>query len=380
MTLEMAAAAGDDANTVTPSSDTTQTLTDATNAFTQVTAYANAIANIVLQPATTPPETWFTTLDTALKSAQAHCTTWTETIGPGMSSTIPQALIDYGSLFTASCDDIISTLVNSKYEPDSDDRNTILGDIQTLLDFMATQTTAVATLQTQFTKFQSDVLADHTALTTGAGDAQKALNLDNETIATINATIAQLHADIAAASMKATASEIGIGLSIFVGLCAVVAVVATGGAAAPIVVGVVAVVGLGAAIGTTVVYTQQVVSDMAKLQEQQDELSTDQAQATALQSILTTTQTIVTANEAASAALTTLAQVWKDLTTKLTAVQTDLTNAHKAGDGKTFGAHAVKIWTSDAEKQWNQMITFATNMQTALLGTTVTSVAAPKAA
>jgi hypothetical protein len=61
-------------------------------------------------------------------------------------------------------------------------------------------------------------------------------------------------------------------------------------------------------------------------------------------------------------------------------VQTDLTNAHKASDGKTFGAHAVKIWTSDAENQWNQLITFATNMQTALLGTTVTTVAAPKAA
>jgi Bacillus haemolytic enterotoxin (HBL) len=367
-----------DSTYVAPDGASNQNLADTVNSMTAVTGYANAIANIVLLPATTPPADWFPVLSGALVMAQSHCQTWVEVIGPNLSSGIPQTLIDYGNFFAATTQDILS-IVGSSTDLNAASRQLVLQDIDGLLEFLATESTAVATLHTQLKQFQSDVLADHTALSTGTGAAQKALNLDEATIATINSNIAGIQAAIATASTQATYSEIGIGLSIFVGLCAVTLAVATGGAGA-VLVGCVAVAGFGAAIDRTVAYNETVTSDLAKLQVQQNALTDDQAQATALSSIVNTTQTIVTANEAASAALDTLETIWTTLTGKLTSVQKDLIGADKAADGKTFAAHTVRVYTNTAVAAWNQLIADATNVQTALVGTTVTSLTPPPAA
>ncbi len=365
---------------VTTAANTTQHLTDATNAITQVTAYANVIANIVLNSTTTPPPSWFQPLNDALTLAQTHVKVWVETLGPDISSKAPQTIIDYGNLFSAATQDIIATLQASGYRPNSDQRQEILGDLSTLVDFIGTQTSAIGDLKTQLKTFQDNLLADHTSLAAAINGAQGQLESDNDQIATINAKIASITADLAAASTKATMSDIGIGLSIFIALVAVVAVVASGGAALPLLVAGVAVAGVGAAIGTAVVYTQQQAADIAELQTYNNELSDETAQVVALTAIINTTTTIVAANEAASAALDSITTVWTDLLTKTTSVQTALQHAHDAADAATFGAFAVKIWTTDAQTSWNQLVTFCTNMQTALLNTTVTNAVLPKAA
>lgn len=369
-----------DPGSITADPATTSHLTDATNSFTTVTAYANAIANIILNPATDPPAAWFNTLGTALTLAQTHVRTWVEVLGPQMSSNVPQTIIDYGNLFAAAAQDIISVLQASGNNPNAAQRQQILGDISTLQQFITTEQGVISGLQTQLKAFQDNVLNDHNSLSSGANAAQTALNLDDATIASIQAQIAAVQADLLAATQKATASEIGIGLAIFIGIVAVVAVIATGGAAAPLVVGAVAVIGLGAAIATTVIYSKQQADDQEKLTDLTAELTSDQAQAASLSAILNTTQTIVTANEAASAALDNLAGVWSDLLTKTNSVANDLANADKAGDGVHFGAFAVRLWTKDALAAWNQLVTFATNMQTALLGTTVSNVSQAQAA
>ncbi len=365
---------------VTADAATTDHLTDATNSLTSITAYANAIANIVLEPATDPPADWFNTLKSSLSTAQTHAKTWVETLGPSVSSTVPQTIIDYGNLFMASAQDIITVLQTSNYQPDAAQRQQILGDITTLQQFIMTQQTTVKSLQAQLKTFQDDVLSDHTALSNGANGAQTALNLDQAMIDMINTQIDTVTADFMSASSKAQSSEIGLGLAIFITIVAVVAIVATMGAALPILVAGVGVVGIGASIATTVIFTRQQAEDYSKLQELNSQLSTEQAQVVSLKAILKTTQTLVTANEEASAALDKLADVWATLLTKIDSVLSDLNAADMAGDGTHFGAYLVKLWTEDANIAWSQLVTFCTNMQTALLNTTVTMATQPQAA
>lgn len=358
---------------VTPSGDTQTHLTSATNAIALVTAYANAIANIVLTANTDPPEAWFAPLDTALTSAQTHVTSWVDTLGPALSAKVPQTIIDYGNLFSAASSDILSVLQASNYNPDSAGRQEILGDLSAMLGFVSTQIQTITDLQTELKTFQDNLLADHKALALGAAGAQAQLDLDNTTIANIQAQIATITADLNTATQNATMSDIGIGLGIFIALVAVVAIVATGGAALPCLVAGVAVIGIGAGITESVINTPQIAEDQAKLTALNAELTTDQQQATALQAILNTTQTIVTANTAASAALDNIVTVWEDLLTKTTSVQTALQAADAAADGATFGAFAVKLYTKDAVTSWSELVAWCTNMQTALLGITVTT-------
>ena len=335
-------------------------------------AYAHSVANVDLRPATDPPEDWYKNLEKAVGVAQTNTKVWTDSLGPDIGSNVPQTIIEYGNLFVATTDDILEVLKRSGMNPDKKQRQDILDDLKQLLDFINDRVKVVGDIHDKLKVFADNAASDHDAITKGKDNALARANVDDDSAARIRIHIIQLQEDLKVQEQRATEAEVGLGFSIFIGLVAVAVAVGTAGAAAPTVIGVVAVAGLSSSIATTVIYTKEVGDDMRKIREAQEKLNDTQNQAVALHAITDSTQGLVDANEAAKSALTHIITWWDDLKAKTESVQTDLKHAHDAADGRAFAAHAVKIWTKDAQKAWNQLIAFATNAQTALVTTTVT--------
>src|SRR5215217_3012072 len=79
------------------------------DALLQIRAYCNSVLATKLTPVTEPPPDWFKDLNTNLGLAQTHCSNWAA-IEMQMVTTIPQALIDYGNIFTAGVTEIVGIL------------------------------------------------------------------------------------------------------------------------------------------------------------------------------------------------------------------------------------------------------------------------------
>lgn len=353
-----------------PDTDATvSTLTDATNSIASISAYAHALLNIVLTPATTPPPSWFGPLSTNLAAAQTHAQTWIETLGPAVSSTVPQAIINYSNLFTVATNDIVNILTESGGEPDEAQQKQITQLFNMILTELRSDKQTVLDIQTQLQTFSANIQTDHTNLVTGSNSALADVALDETTIATIQGQIAQVTADMAAQNAKALSSEIAIGVGIFIAIAAFALAVATAGATAPLLVGTVAVLGVGAAIGTAVVYSQKAADDLVKLTGLQSSLSDEQRQVVSLNALVASVNTIVTENEAAQTAMTAVLTTWSTLEGKLVSVLNDLQN----------NKYPLLIDIGTAQLAWSQLVTFATGMQTSLGGMTVQPVITPPA-
>lgn len=363
-----------------PSVDDAQSsLTDGFNATQMVTAYAHAILNIVINPPDDSEVDW-TSFNANLAAAKSHAQSWIDTLGPAVSSQVPQSIINYGNTFNAATGDILSILTSSNYNPTDAQKQQIIQLIDATLTELGIQKQTIINLQgppvgssdpvpdqvTTLRQFSAALTSDHTNLLTGANDVQHALNLNQQDIDNINTQITKVQAEIAKANTAATASEIGIGVGIFLAVAAFALAVATGGAAAPLAVGVVAVLGVGAAVGTTVAYSVQANEEISKLHKMQAELADEQRLATSLNGVADSVNNLVSQNEAAQTAMSEVLTMWETLEGKLQSVIDDLNRA-EADTVAIIQALDIQA----AQTAWAQLTDFATKMQEAASGATV---------
>ena len=363
-------------DSLTPTTDETKSnLTDGFNSTMLITAYSHAMLNIVINPASSPPPAWFDTFNANLKTAQQHAQNWVDNLGPQISSTVPQTIIDYGNTFSAATGDILNILQTSNDNPNADQEKQILALVEALLTQLGAQKKTILDLQTQLQAFASNIIQDNANMQDGQNSAENAIQADKETIQKIKDHISRLQVDMAKANAKATVSDIGIGVGIFVAIAGFALAVATGGAALPLVVGAVAVVGVGGAIASSVIFNDQASKDLEQINSLQGQLSDENKQVAALQSIVSSITSLVTENEAAQKAMTSVLTMWDTLEGKLQTVLKDLNTAEKDTPGIL---QQLDIQTS--QKAWQQLVGFATNMQDAASGLTIQPLITQKSA
>lgn len=348
-------------------------LTTHVNATIAVTGYAHAILNLFIQPMM-PLQSWYPSLNGNLDTAKQHAQGWVNTLAPDINSLVPQAIINYGNVFNAASGDILKILMNSNDNPSPADMQQIVALLEAMLSSLGMQQQVVIGLQTRLRQFAVDVLSDNTNLQTGTDSIQNALNLDEQTQQRIMRMILRLQTDISLNTQKVLTSEIALGIGIFIVAAAFALAVATGGAAAPLLIGAIALAGVGAAVGTTTAYSVDSLRDMAELQAEQQKLGEETMQILALTGLVNTFTNIVALNEAAQQALTVVATQWDDLSNKLQSVITDLQQADNVA------GILQQVELQAAQTAWAQLVQFAMQMQIVTSSITLQPALMPPAA
>ena len=347
--------------------NTQQGLADHLDALSVVTAYSHAVMNTVINPVSTPPESWFQPLNTNLNTAKTHALTWVTDIAPKMGATIPQSIINFGNDFDAATGEILRIIDGAAQRSlTSRETSTIIALIESTLESVEEQRSAVTTVEGQVLTLHRDFNADHERLVTGQNSAAAAVRLaDGERLAIEN-KIGELQTRLDAARAKITASGIGLGLSIFICVAAFALAVASGGAATGLIVaGAVGVVGMAASATTLGIFSAETSALSAELYQQQQLLIDKKRQVAALSGLNDTVARLVTHNESAKMALTNVQTMWTSLGQKITAV----TDVLKKGRDAREELRRAKIVR--ARDSWNQARDYAQKVQDLASGTTL---------
>ncbi|MBZ0092212.1 MAG: HBL/NHE enterotoxin family protein [Sulfuricellaceae bacterium] len=340
---------------------TKQQLTDNLNSNQVVTAYSLALLNVSLNPipGLNPQPDWFDTMQTNLAAAKQSGQYWIDTLGPQLFSTVPQSIINYSDTFNADTGFILQILKDCNYNPGTDQKDQILALLNNTLQELDTQQGAIVDAQTALVAFSQTVSEQHQQLVDGNNGALAALQEDQDQVIGIQGQIADLNAKLAADSTLATTSEVGLGVGIFIAVAGFALCVATGGLAAPAVVGGAGVVGAGLGIAGTTVWNIDKTNDLKNIQKEQNLLSAENAQISALQTIISTTGTLTTANESAEAALVAIKAMYETLAQKM---QATINNVEAADNADIPGIlQAAKITT--AQTDYDQLTAFATQIE-----------------
>jgi hypothetical protein len=356
-------------------------LTASLNATQAVSAYCHALLNTAIFPPAVSQMNW-ADFQSNLGVAQTHAQYWVDTLGPVVSAKVPQGIINYGSTFTNATNDIVNIISSAPNNiPTPDQSKEILQLVQALLDALRAEKVVVEAIHgtsplltlgqpydgpvTTLEQFSAAVQGDYTRLKTGKDDVQTASGLNQQQIDSINTQITKLQQEISTANKIATASEVGLGLGLFLAVASIGLAIVTGGVGA-MVVGAVAVVGVGGAIASTAVFSVEADKEVAELHQEQQALSDDQKIATALSGITNSVDGLITQNEMATEAMTAVLTMWLVLEGKLEAVIVEL----QAADADPAGIlQALDIQT--AQTRWSQLTEFATQMQEVASGVTV---------
>jgi hypothetical protein len=342
-------------------------LAEQLDALSIVTAYSHAIANTVINPVSTPAESWYAPLNADLNEAKGHALIWIRDIAPKIGAEIPQTIINYNNIFTAAAEDLL-TIVGNKTSLTNAEKNQVIELIEVTLESLNEQKSKVDAVKSQIITLSDHFAADHDKLVNGKNSAANAVKLAESERQTIENKIAELQTDLADARQKVTVAGIGLGLGIFLAVAAFALAVATAGAAtALIVAGAVGVVGVGVAATFTGIYTAKIGKLMEEIAERQAALADKKKQVTALKGLVDTMSKLQGHNESAKLALTNVSTMWNTLNGKLEAVLTNLKNAQ----GESAGAAARRMNIKAARTSWNETAAWAQKIQDLASGTRV---------
>lgn len=354
------------------------TLAGHLSAVLQIRGYALAVENTVLTQISDPPPDWWDQVTGSLATAQTHTKTWTETLEPAITSTIPQSVIAMGSKFTTAADDILSILAASPV-PSPDQQATILSDLQWMSEHLAKSLDDISTLSQTFTTFQSDSGKDFTALSAGNASIQQAILSDTNVITRLNGDIASAQADIAADKAAMTAAGIAGGVGLFVGVGVMGLGAAGTGPLAPVAIAVGALIMVGSIVEMAAVigvYAKKLADAQTRLNDDQAELTAEGQQVASLTLVSNTVDGLVEQNKAMGQSLSEIADWWAGTKAKLDTVIDDVQNAH---DDIGFW-HPFKLDVTTAKADWQDFAAFATNMQDMATGAPVQKVDVAKPA
>jgi hypothetical protein len=339
--------------------DTKKNLSGIAFAVAQVTGFALAVKkhNTVTL---TPEPAWYADFKLKLALAQHEADDWMTRLSPAMFSKVPQSIINYGNLFDAAMTEVRQIVAAMGPRPTPDEKEALTQIFAALLGELGDQKRVIGRLDGDLKQFYGNVSGFRTAFDT----AQKAANKDKTAsqvkLEALTREIETLRAEAKAAGTKTMASGIGLGVSLFVLVAAIGFTLATGGAAAPLIVGAVALVGAVAGTVGMVVFTKEQNARLASIQTKMAELKSEEVLILALGQIASAIGALVDQADEALKGLGTLLNTWATLETKLESVIGDVTSADQA---KLRAL--ISVFTNKSKASWDDLTNYALLLQRA---------------
>lgn len=334
-----------------------QQLLDYANAVAIVNNYAYAITNQSLPVLQFPPAN-YASFAQQFVPAKQHVLDWTDNIFVSMLQlpvTIKEQAADLFNMEDTMINAYLQALIQ---DPNSTVAKTGLATALSVLQSnIQTQVNSVTNIENQLVIFSTNIYNDAQALT---GIAQAALadaKGDQTQIANINKDIQSLKDQIANAQYILTLAEIGIGLSIFVGLIGLVCCFIPGAQGVGVGLIIVAVGGEAASIAFTVIETKRIQAMQSQIDSDQTQIQGLNQDIVLLNGISAQFNALYTANQQTQTALTAVKSMWTSLALAIEEVKTDLTNVSNDNTSEQYQQALTDF--QDAETNWNEVVTFA---------------------
>ena len=337
---------------------TSQQLLDYQNSCATVNQYAYAITNTSLPVLNDPPPN-YGDFANEFAPAKAHCLQWTTSIFPTMLSFPVTIVSQASSLFTMEdnmADEWLDVLIA---DPSNQTAKQGLNKALTSMQSIAQdQLSTTENLLNSMNTFAVNIQADASTLNTIAGQALAAAGGDESDIQTLDANITNLKNQINQLNKMLTMAEIGIAVSIYVGLIGAVCCVIPGaeGLGAGLVV--VGVAGAATSITETVLLNQQVKDKNAEIQLDQQQIEALNQDIVALQSVNSQFQWLDQANIATQEAIQAVIAMWQALDQELTTVKDDLATMDVDATKEQYQQAQADLAT--ATVAWQEVLDFAT--------------------
>lgn len=336
---------------------TQQQLLDYQNACATVNQYAYAITNTSLPVLNQPPSN-YADFATEFAPAKSHCLDWTTGIFPTMLS-FPGTIVNQAAdlfnmedtMASAWLDALISDPTNASAKAG------LAKALTTMQSIASAQLTTAQGLLSSMNTFASDISSDASTLSTLAQQALDAAGADQTHIQNLNDDIASLKSQIDTLNTLLTLSEIGIAVSLFVGLIGAVCCVIPGAQGVGVGLIVVAVAGEAASITGTVLLNKEIAADNEAIQTDQQLITQLNQDIVALQAVNSQFQWLETANVAAQQAMETVVQMWQGLSDELTTMQNDLTTVDNDVTAEQYQQAQDDLTAAAAA--WQDVVTYA---------------------
>lgn len=336
---------------------TPQQLTDYANALIVVNSYAYAVTNQQL-PSLDYPPTNYANFVASFGPAKAHALDWSIDTFPSIVQ-LPSTIVNQAANLFNMEELMITTYLNMLISDPTNkqaktDLATALSIVQSLI---ATQVKSISAIQSQLTKFSSEVADDAETLTQIAAEALSGVEDEEKQIQAINQTIATLNSEISTAQTLLTVSEIGMGASIFVGLVGAVICFIPGAQGVGTGVIVLGVAGETASIAGTVLENDRIQAMQGEISSEQQEISGRNQDIIQLQGVSAQFNELYNANLQAQNALTTVENMWTSLDSVINEVSKELTDSNNDVSAAQY-QQALNDF-NQAETAWNDVVTFA---------------------
>ena len=309
-------------------------------------------------PGPAVPATNYGTFATQFTPAKQHALNWTDNIFVSMLQlpvTIKQQAADLFNLESTMIEAYLNILIATPGNATA--KNDLQSALNALQQVIAQQVTTVESIEAGLTQFASDIYTDAQTLTGIAQAATADSGSDQALITQINADIATLNQEIATAQLLLTVSEIGIGLSIFVGLVGAVVCFIPGAQGLGIGIVIAAVGGLAGSIAGTVIENKEIAAMQAQIDSDQSQISGLGQDIILLNGVSSQFNSLYDSNLAAQAALVTIKTQWTDLDRAIDEVKQDL--ADVARDTTSAQYQQALTDFQAAETNWASVVAFA---------------------
>ncbi|MHB9118954.1 MAG: HBL/NHE enterotoxin family protein [Burkholderiales bacterium] len=146
------------------------------------------------------PGNIYTQLNTSLNSVKSHSTYWMNSLGPMVSATFPDMVLDFSQQFSISSNAItttLNTIVNNQHGVATQAQQTqISAQISSLTQLLDQQSTMLESIQSDLINFNTNLEQDHSTLSTSSSDIQHILTQNGADQAALRRQIQQVQADI----------------------------------------------------------------------------------------------------------------------------------------------------------------------------------------
>lgn len=343
-------------NSLVASQPTKDQLVTYANAVTIVNNYAYAIINQQLPNLNNPP-TNYTDYVNKLGTARNHALNWSQVIFVKMIA-LPNTIKDNADLFDlqkTSIESYLNTLI-------SDPGNTTIkakldNSLQSLIRNIQAQKTTITNLEGQLTNFTTNIGSDAKSLTQLSNEALNSAGNDASIIHEINNDIETLKIELSKAQKLLVVSEIGMGLSLWVGVVGAAICLIPGAQFIGGVLIMVAVAGEAASIAGTVIESQRIQEIQKQITSYANQVSSTNQSVIALTALSQQFEDLYQANLNATSALTDIKEMWQNLELAVTNLNNDLTAVKTDVTSEQY-SQALSDF-QEAESNWADLVNFA---------------------
>jgi hypothetical protein len=341
---------------------TSQQLADYANALIAVNSYAYAITNQQLPVLNSPPPD-YAEFASSFAPAKQHALDWSTDIFVSMIQ-LPLTIMNQAANLFGTEDTLITEYLKQLItDPNNASALQGLQDaLSTTQKLIKNQLATVSTINTQLDQFLGNIQGDAATLNSIAGAALLDAGNDQAAIEQLKADIVSMNQQIASYQTVLTASEIGIPLSIFVGLIGGIVCTIPGaqGIGAGLIIA--GVAGTGASIAGTVIASKNIRALQGAITAEKDQISSLNQDVIQLQAVSTQFAALLAASLQAQNALTTIQNMWTDMNTVVTSVSTEL--GVVANDMTSDDYLQALTDFGQAVDAWTDVINFAEGLAT----------------